>query len=262
LGAVAEFERAKIIERTSRGWALRLAQGQSLGCGVHTFGYHYIRKSPTSLPQMVINEKEAEIVRHAFETYATERIGLDKIAQQLEDAGTLTKKGNTVWRRSFLKTMLCNETYLGVKYFNQMRVIRQYANPIYVIEHSTKKTVSRGREDWIGVNVPAIISRELFDRVQKRLEDNRKTYRNPREPQLLSNMIKCGECGSSGFALRRWEHSQRKSGPALIVHVGAYKCNWTFQGRLHTDASGIKRCHNPQNKVPTPKPPAAKTFIP
>jgi site-specific DNA recombinase len=135
LGAVAEFERAKIIERTSRGRALRLAQGQLLGCGVHTFGYHYIRKSPTSLPQMVINEREAAIVRHVFETYATQQIGLDKIAQQLENAGILTKKGNTVWRRSFLKAMLCNETYLGVKYFNQMRVIRQYANPIYGIEH-------------------------------------------------------------------------------------------------------------------------------
>jgi site-specific DNA recombinase len=57
LGAVAEFERAKIIERTTRGKALRLAQGQLLGCGVHTFGYDYIRKSPTSLPQMVINER-------------------------------------------------------------------------------------------------------------------------------------------------------------------------------------------------------------
>jgi site-specific DNA recombinase len=185
LGAVAELERAKIIERTSRGRALRLAQGQLLGCGVHTFGYHYIRKSPTSLPQMIINEREAEIVRYVFETYASQQIGLDKIAQQLENAGTRTKSGKTVWGRSFLKAMLCNETYLGVKYFNQLRVIRQYANPIYGIEHSTKKTIKRGREDWIGIEVPAIISRELFDRVQKRLEENRKQYRNPRDPQLL-----------------------------------------------------------------------------
>jgi hypothetical protein len=111
--------------------------------------------------------------------------------------------------RSFLKTMLSNETYLGLKYYNQMRVIRQYANPIYGIEHSTKKNIKRGREEWIGINIPAIISRELFDRVQKRLEDDRKHYRNPREPQLLSNLVKCGVCGSSGFALRRWEASQQ-----------------------------------------------------
>jgi Recombinase len=52
-----------------------------------------------------------------------------------------------------------------------MRIIRKYANPTYDIKHST---IKRGREDWIGVEVPAIISRELFDRVQERLKDNRK----------------------------------------------------------------------------------------
>jgi hypothetical protein len=130
-----------------------------------------------------------------------------------------------------------------------MRVIRQYANPIYGIEHSTKKNIKRGREDWIGINIPAIISRELFDRVQKRLDENRKQYRNPREPQLLSNLVRCGECGSSGYALRRWVRSKRKNGPACVLHERAYKCNWGFQGRLHTEASGIKRCHNPQIKA-------------
>jgi DNA invertase Pin-like site-specific DNA recombinase len=161
LGAVAELERAKIIERVTRGKQLRLEQGQLLGCGVHTFGYDYIRKSPNSRPQMIIS------VRYVFETYANEQIGLDRIARRLEDMG-LTKTAKNLWRRSFLKTMLGNETYLGVKYFNTMRCIREYANPIYDIKHSTLKRINRSREDWIGVEVPAIISRELFDRVQAR----------------------------------------------------------------------------------------------
>ena len=46
------------------------------------------------------------------------------------------------------------------------------------IEHSTKKHVPRDREEWVGIPVPQIISRELFDRVQKRKADNRKRYRN------------------------------------------------------------------------------------
>ena len=113
LGAVAELERAKIIERVTRGKQLRLAQGQLLGCGVHTFGYDYIRKSPTSRPQMIINEREAKIVRYVFETYAHEQIGLDRIAKRLEDMKAITKTGKKLWRRSFLKTVLRNETYLG-----------------------------------------------------------------------------------------------------------------------------------------------------
>src|SRR6266478_1681356 len=230
-GAVAEFERAKIIERVTRGKQLRLAQGQLLGCGVHTFGYDYIRKTPTSRPQMIINEREAGIVRYLFETYASEQIGLDRIAKRLEDMGAITKTGKKLWRRSFLKTVLRNETYLGVKYFNTMRCIREYANPIYDIKHSTLKRINRSREEWIGVEVPAIISRELFDRVQERLKDNRKRYRNPRQAQLLSTLVRCGCCGGSIYAYRRWALSKRK-GPPCVLHSMAYKCNWRFRQQL------------------------------
>jgi site-specific DNA recombinase len=175
-GTVAELERAKIIERTTRGRQYRLSQGQLMGSGYNTFGYDYIRKSPTSLPRMVVNEREAAIVRRVFETYASTQIGLEKIAQQLEEEGVLTKTGKKLWRRTFLKAMTSNETYLGTRYFNKLRAIREYANPIYGIEHSTKKHVPRDREEWVGIPVPQIISRELFDRVQKRKADNRKRY--------------------------------------------------------------------------------------
>src|SRR5882757_7283916 len=84
----------------------RLSQGQLMGSGTNTFGYDYIRKSPTNLPRMVVNEREAAIVRRVFETYASTQIALEKIAQQLEEEGVLTKKGRKLWRRSFLKTML------------------------------------------------------------------------------------------------------------------------------------------------------------
>jgi site-specific DNA recombinase len=248
LGAVAELERAKIIERVTRGKQLRLAQGQLLGCGVHTFGYDYIRKSPTSRPQMIINEREAEIVRYLFETYASEQIGLDRIAKRLEDMGAITKTGKKLWRRSFLKTVLRNETYLGVKYYNTVRVIREYANPIYDIKHSTKKSIKRNREDWIGVEVPAIISRELFDRVQERLKVNRKRYRNPRQAQLLSALVRCGCCGGSIYAYRRWARSKRK-GPPCVLHSMAYKCNWRFRQQLHSKNSQINRCTNPEGRV-------------
>ncbi len=246
LGAVAELERAKIIERATRGKQLRLAQGQLLGCGVHTLGYDYHRKTPTSPPRMVINEQEAAIVRFVFETYAATQVGLDTIARHLEDTGTPTKTGKKLWRRSLLKTMLSNEAYIGVKYFNKMRCERQYANPIHGIEHSTKKMKPRDRQDWIGVKVPAIIDQQLFARVQKRLEANRTQYRNPREVALLSNLLRCGSCGASGYVTRRWERSRRD--PRCIMHKAAYKCSWSFRGQLHSKKSQIDRCHNPQVK--------------
>ena len=248
LGSVAELERAKIIERTTRGRQYRLSQGQLMGAGTNTFGYGYIRKSQGTLPRMVVNEREATIVRRVFETYADTQIGLDKIAQHLEEEGVSTKKGRKLWRRSFLKAMLENETYLGTKYYNKMRTIREYANPIYGIEHSTKKSVPRDREHWVGIPVPQIISRELFDRVQKRKADNRKRYRNPRKQQLLSCLVQCG-CGSGAYGYRRWEKSQAK-GPLCLIHRHAYKCNWSRRGALHHKSAEIKRCSNPEIKGP------------
>jgi DNA invertase Pin-like site-specific DNA recombinase len=63
LGAVAELERAKIIERTTRGRLHRLRQGEMCSSGHHTFGYDYVRKTPTSPAALVINEEQAAIVR-------------------------------------------------------------------------------------------------------------------------------------------------------------------------------------------------------
>jgi DNA invertase Pin-like site-specific DNA recombinase len=48
LGAFAEFERAKIIERTSRGRLHRLRLGELSSTGHRIFGYEYVRKTPTS----------------------------------------------------------------------------------------------------------------------------------------------------------------------------------------------------------------------
>jgi site-specific DNA recombinase len=67
LGAIAEFERAKIIERTTRGKLHRLRQGQLVSPGHCTYGYGYVRKTPYSPPAMVINEHEAAIVRSIFD---------------------------------------------------------------------------------------------------------------------------------------------------------------------------------------------------
>jgi site-specific DNA recombinase len=70
LGAVAEFERAKITERMMRGKLHRLRSG-ILCAGASIYGYTYARKTPTSQPALIVNEEQAAIVRFMFETYAT-----------------------------------------------------------------------------------------------------------------------------------------------------------------------------------------------
>jgi hypothetical protein len=48
---------------------------------------------------------------------------------------------------------------------------------------------TRPRAEWIAVKVPAIVSQELFDRVQLRLEQNAKRERQPDTHYLLSGLL-------------------------------------------------------------------------
>jgi hypothetical protein len=90
--------------------------------------------------------------------------------------------------------------------------------------------------------------RGMLDRVQARSAANRKRYRNPKQPQLLSTLVRCGGCGGSVYAYRRWVRSKRKGVPC-VIHACAYKCNWSFRQRLHSKGSEINRCGNPEIKA-------------
>ena len=248
LGAVAELERAKIIERATRGKQQRLAQGFLLGCGNNIYGYDYIRRTPHSPPQYAINQQEAAVVQYVFSEYAKGQVGTNPITRALEDRGVPTKTGKKLWRKSLIKCMLRNETYTGVRYFNTMRLIRDQANPFHVSTRSRKWLVPRDRAEWIGIKIPAIIPQSLFDQVQKRLEWNRTRYRNPRQVQLLSSLVRCGSCGGSFYAYRNWYKDKRRDA-TRIFHKVAYKCNWRLRQQMHSKNSAVERCHNKEIKA-------------
>lgn len=191
LGAVSELERAKLIERVTRGRQHRLNQGILLGNGYLTYGYTYVRKTATSSPAYVINEKEAEVVQYIFETYAKGEISAFAISKQLRKTDA-AQRGRNLLGASSVKNILHNEMYTGVRYFNTMR-------------DSTKKgglRELRDRAEWIGIKVPAIISKKLYDKAQIRLNNNRETYRNAHRPRLLSNLVRCGACDTRCYSYR------------------------------------------------------------
>ncbi len=85
--------------------------------------------------------------------------------------------------------ILTNETYTGTHHFN----VRE-----------AKAGRMRPRSEWVALQVPAIIERHLFERVQAMLAD-----RNPRKtpprvvsgPILLTGLAVCASCGA-GMTLR------------------------------------------------------------
>ena len=60
------------------------------------------------------------------------------------------------------------------------------------------KQVARPRDEWIAVPVPAIVSREDFDKAQERMKMNiEQAKRSTRHEYLLSKRLRCGVCGYS-----------------------------------------------------------------
>lgn len=218
LGAVSELERAKTIERITRGRQHRLKHGILLGNGNHIFGYHYVHKTQTSSPSYKVNEEEAKIVRFIFETYAKGEIGIRTISQKLKDMGI---KARNRLNQSHLKYIMQNETYTGTKYFNTMTD----TNALGLNEHRTKrgKPIHKERSEWIGIKISAIISKELFNKVQKRLEYNQLCYRNSQGTQLLSRLVYCGKCNCRCFAYKRHYKVERKEGIKLYQKA-VYRC--------------------------------------
>jgi site-specific DNA recombinase len=243
LGAVAELERAKIMERLTRGKLHRLRQGQVVSQGHCIYGYDYVRKSQLSPPALVINEQEASTVRLIFEMYAEGTAGPDRIARLLEERGIPTRKGNKLWLATQIKSMLSNHTYTGVRYYNRMTSVKDAPDGKSTSKRGT--LVYRDRSEWIGVKVPAIVCQEVFDKAQERLREGRERYRQPAVHYLLSGMIECGECGWGFSSYRRYIRKKLLSGKRRIHHKAAYKCNRRAKENMHSPAL-IERCRNPE----------------
>jgi site-specific DNA recombinase len=125
LGAFAEFERAKIIERATRGRLHRLRMGEMRSNGHRIYGYHYVKKTSSAPATLAINEEQAAVVRSIFEMFASKAFGLIRIVRYLEANRIPTCSGNTRWDNDRIKMMLRNETYAGVRYFNRMTRVKK-----------------------------------------------------------------------------------------------------------------------------------------
>ena len=109
LGAFAEFERAKIIERTSRGRLHRLRMGEMSSNGHRIYGYHCMKKTSTAPATLTVDEEQAAVVRSIFEMFASGNFGLVTISRHLEERRILTCKGRQRWDNDRIKSILKNE---------------------------------------------------------------------------------------------------------------------------------------------------------
>jgi site-specific DNA recombinase len=198
-GIIAEYERAKIMERTRRGRLFKARQGHFLMWSNPPYGYRYQPVYNGQPGYAIIHEEEAELVKQIFHWYVEEGLSTYKIAERLNLMGIRPRKGGKGWAPSAIRLFLTNETYIGKAYYNRRFCIKpkKPRDPLAYRknEHTTKKLRPRG--EWIEIEVPSIIDEDSFRRAGKQLKKNTwwSARNNTQHPYLLRGLVRCGECG-------------------------------------------------------------------
>jgi site-specific DNA recombinase len=93
-GMVAEYERAKILERIRRGKRHAAHQGRISVLSGAPYGYRYIGKHEGGgVARYAIDEAEAPVVRLMFQWIGGERISIGEVCRRLRQQGCLTRSG-------------------------------------------------------------------------------------------------------------------------------------------------------------------------
>jgi site-specific DNA recombinase len=221
-GAVAEYERAKILERSRRGKLHAARRGSVSVLGRAPFGYRYVSKCEGGgEAHYNVDLPEARMVRQMFHWIGVERLSLQQVCRNLEKQGVLTAKGRKRWSTRSVWGILRNPAYKGMAGYG-----KRCSGPLRPRPRPRRGAVDQPRRScgwysmpqrqWVLVPVPAIVEEELFLAVAEQLEENKRRMREQCHGAryLLQGLLVCSCCGYAYCGLtqvgRRREHVDRR----------------------------------------------------
>lgn len=227
-GVIAEYERAKIAERSRRGKLHAARQGSVSVLGEAPLGYRYVTvQEGGGQARYEVVQEEARIVRDLFTWVANEKISLSEACRRLEKQGISTRTGLTRWRTPTIAALLRNPAYMGQAAFGKSRIEPRRASvrPRRGKPVIPRRPYSVTRKDTqpITIAVPALVSEELFAAVQEQLAENKARFRQSRRGAkfLLQGLLVCPQCGYA------WCGQARYRGKVLALQEhprGSYRC--------------------------------------
>jgi site-specific DNA recombinase len=211
-GALAEYERAKILERLKPVLTGRAKAGYPNGGNV-AFGYRYVKEDHSG--RWEIDEEEAAVVRRIFRL-CLEGMPTRAIARLLTQERVLSKHdrhpelsgrkaaGVGDWHANTVHGLLRYEGYIGRMYYNKQKAAGK------------TRRADRPRDEWVQVGVPAIIEDDVFQAVQGQLARNKALAQRNRKYDYLfvGGRLRCGRCGramtgEAPHGVRRYRCSSR-----------------------------------------------------
>lgn len=184
MSSIAQDEVRKISERVKFGFKRAIDKGVVLG-NSKIWGY------TKQEGKLIVDEKEAEMVRQIFSMYATQNIGIRTICKYLNEHGYTNSNGNT-FSFSTIKGILTNPKYMG--YY--------CGNKTHKYDYKLNNRTYLDESEWVMYkdeeNVPPIVSEEIWNRANsilkarsaKQSSEDKTSYQNK---YVYSGKIICGE---------------------------------------------------------------------
>ncbi len=205
MGIFHEYERVKITERMRIGKVRKVRENKKLLGYQPKYGYDYFPRIKTGPDArdgyFEINEEQAEVVKQIFEWIAA-GVSKHEVRRKLFKMGIAPPKGKRdQWSGGTIDRMVRDTTYMGDHYYNKSESVptKNPRNPEQKYRKVTKGSRKRRpKEEWFHVSVPAVISPDLFHKVQVQLEKNKRTNtrNNSVNNYLVAGLIEC-VCGKA-----------------------------------------------------------------
>ena len=245
-GMVAEYERAKILERSRRGKRYAARQGAVSVLSGAPYGYRYVgKRDGGGVARYEIREDEARVVRAIFQWIGRERVSIGAVCRRLRQEGCPSPRGKDAWDRSTVWGILKNPAYAGMAAFGKTRIgpLPARLRPVRGGHAQPRRAygvydVAPG--EWIGVPVPPLVDAALFAAVGEQLVENRRRNRQHARGQryLLQGLIVCRQCGYAYYG----KAISPRAAKGKRRHYAYYRCCGSDAYRF----GGERLCANPQ----------------
>jgi site-specific DNA recombinase len=204
-GIVAEYERAKIMERSRRGKKHAAQSGSLNVMSGAPFGYRYVSvREGGGQARFEPVAEQARVVQQIFSWIGRDRCSLAEVCRRLHAGGMPSATGKTIWSREAVWHVLQNPAYMGQAAYgkthmtprgkkSRLRTARGHPTQ----PRRTNAPKPTDPKEWVSVIVPALVDETLFRAARAQLEDNRSRARQGRRRPgyLLQGLTCCAKCG-------------------------------------------------------------------
>ena len=195
-GVIAEYERAKILERLRRGRMHKIRSGQMLPFPRAAYGYSILRTPEAPKGIVVIDDVEAENVRTMYRWVKDEGLTLWQVTKRLNERGVKPRK-KPFWVVASVYRVLTNPAYTGFAVYGRIESCepKRPRHPGEYRKRVLSSTRARPESQWLRIPIPPIIDEGTRHDVLARLNANKKwAPRTTKHDYLLRSMVICGEC--------------------------------------------------------------------